>query len=67
MPSWGELAQILTAVAALCAFVQSYRNSVTITAVKHATNSMKDELVREVRESAHAAGVKEELDRTKKP
>jgi hypothetical protein len=65
MPSWGEIAQILTAAAALCAFVQSWRNSVTITAVKHATNSMKDELVAEVRKSAHAEGVKDEADRTK--
>lgn len=63
MPSFGEIAQLLTALSAVGALIVSILNRRTIknvgAAVEQvhvATNSMKDELVHEVRESAHAAG-----------
>lgn len=52
----GEFSQLLTALAAFGAFVMSVWNSVRIKEVKHLTNSLKDELVAEVRVSERAAG-----------
>jgi hypothetical protein len=54
------LANLLTALAAIGAFVISVYNSVKIEIVHKATNSMKDELVKEVRKSEHAKGMKDE-------
>ena len=70
MPSYGELALIITAAATLLAAIGglavgigglfiSIRNSRSIEQVHKATNSMKDELVQEVRESALAQGLKQ--------
>ncbi len=70
--SYGEIAQLVTAAAAVGALVNSILNGrklkVAVSAieeVKHATNSMKDELVAEVRVSEHAKGVKYEQDKIK--
>jgi predicted anti-sigma-YlaC factor YlaD len=73
MPS-SESAQILLALATLFAAfgalvtsivsaVISLRNSRGIEEVRHATNSMKDELVAATAKSARQEGVKEESDR----
>lgn len=65
----GEVAQFLTALTAFGAFVSSLlnrkklrENSKTIEQVHLATNSMKDELIAEVRVAEHARGVKETKD-----
>lgn len=59
IPSWADLAQILTALAAVGAFILSWWNSRKIEEVRHATNSMKDELVAEVRDASLAKGLKQ--------
>lgn len=59
MPSYGELAQIITAAAALGAFLLSWRNSRKIEQVRHATNSLTDRLVESTDKEAHARGLKE--------
>ncbi len=61
-PTWGDLAQIITAFAAMGAFILSLRNGRKIEIVRHATNSIKDELVAEVRRASHAEGLKEGRD-----
>lgn len=55
----GDVAQIITSIAALTAAVSSWRNSRKIEQVHKATNSMKDELVREVRIASLAEGRKQ--------
>lgn len=60
MPSWGEIAQIITAIAAVGAFLNSWRNSRKIEIVHKATNSMKDELVAAVGTAEHARGMLDE-------
>ena len=68
-----ELALVITAASTLVAavgglavsvggLVVSIRNSRKIEEVRHATNSMKDELVEEVRVSSLAKGVKQGRD-----
>jgi len=70
MPTYGELALVITAVGTLIAalsglavgiggLVISIRNRRSIEQVHKATNSMKDELVAEVREAALAQGLKQ--------
>lgn len=63
MPSWGEFSQILTGLAAMGAFVLSWRNSRKIDDVKSATNGLTRQLVATTKTEAHAAGVKEEKER----
>jgi len=45
MPPLGEVSQLLTAIAALGALAVSIYNAIRIKEVKHATNSMHDEIV----------------------
>ncbi len=59
MPTWGEAAQIVTALSALTAVFMSWRNGRKIEVVRHATNSMKDALVLATGDAAHAAGLAE--------
>ncbi len=59
LPSAGEIAQIITAMAALGAVILSWRNSRKIDQVHVATNSMKDALVTATGNAAHAAGKEE--------
>ncbi len=56
--SMGEIAQLVTAFASLGALLLSWQNSWKIEEVHKATNSMKDELVKEVREASLAEGLK---------
>lgn len=62
--SWSDLAQLLTAFAALIAAGVSVWNAVKIEQVHIATNSMKDALVKSTGEQAYAKGVKDEKERT---
>ena len=62
MPTWSDVAQLITALAAVGAFVLSWHNSRKIEIVHRATNSMKDQLVAEVRKAEHAQGMKDEKD-----
>jgi hypothetical protein len=66
MPTYGEIAQILTAVAAIGALLNSLRNGRKLSAVVEkvdevhlATNSITDRLVETTKTEAHAAGLKE--------
>ncbi len=52
----GELSQLITAIAAIGAVIMSWRNGRKIEIVRHATNSMKDELVQVVRKASIAEG-----------
>jgi hypothetical protein len=63
--TWGDLAQILGAAASLVAAIGTFVNGRKIDVVHRATNSMKDELVREVRVSSHAEGLREGREETK--
>lgn len=55
--TWGDFGQLLTGLASVGAMVLSWLNRSDIREVKHATNSMKDELVKVTGESEHAKGV----------
>ncbi len=59
---WSDLANFLTALAAVIAAILSWRNSRKIKEVHDATNSMKDELVAEVRLNEFARGKKATAD-----
>lgn len=59
MPTYGEVAQVVTALAAFGAFLLSWWNSRKIEQVHLATNSMKDALVSATGTAAHAAGREE--------
>ena len=59
MPTWGEVAQLITAFAVALTAWSSMRNGRKIEEVHKATNSMKDELVAATRSESHAAGVAE--------
>jgi hypothetical protein len=66
----GDVAQIITALAAFGAFLNSLRNArsikevaIHVVKVEAATNGMKSELVNEVRSASFAAGEKSEKDR----
>lgn len=69
MPSWTELALLLgvgvNAIAVVGGLFVSIRNSRGIEGIRKATDGMKDELVAEVRSSAHAKGVKQEQDKNR--
>ncbi len=76
MPSWGEIAQIITALSAVSACLLSWRNSrkiekvdVKVEQVHLATNSLQDKLVAATATASKAEGVEqgraEERDRTK--
>jgi len=71
--SWSEVSQLITALAAVGGLIVSFLNRRKIEIVhshvekvERATNGMKAELVKEVREASFAKGVKEEKDREKK-
>ena len=59
MPSWSELAQLLTAIGVIATAWQSWHNGRKIELIRHATNSMKDALVAATGKAAHAEGVAE--------
>jgi len=70
-----ELTQLITAISsvatptlAVVGYLELHRNNERLTTkiddVHDLTNHMKDELVREVRQSSHAEGVKDEKERT---
>jgi len=61
----GEIAQIMTAAAAIGSCVLSWRNSRKIEEVHKSTNSMKDELVAVTAKSSKAEGKKEAEDEAK--
>lgn len=56
--SIGEVAQLLTAIAAVGSCIASLRNSRKIEAVRHATNSLVDRLVDKTASASDAAGFK---------
>jgi hypothetical protein len=58
MPTWGEVAQLITAIVLALNFYQSYRNGKKIEQVHLATNSMKDALVESTSKESYARGVK---------
>ena len=62
MPSVGELAQLLTAAAAVGAMALGWWNARKIEQVRHATHSLTDRLEQTPRTEAHAAGRKEERE-----
>lgn len=55
-PTYGELAQLVTAVAAIGAWVSSLLNRRKIKDVHNLTNSRMTELLGEVKVSSHAEG-----------
>lgn len=59
MPNLGDTAQLITALAALGAFILSLYNNRKIEQIHVATNSMKDALVAATGDAAHAAGKEE--------
>ncbi len=63
--TWGEVAQLATAAAAIGSLIASLRNAGKIEVVRHATNSMKDELVALTAKSAKAEGVLEGTEKEK--
>ena len=64
IPTISEWTQIGTLALLALAYMQSRKNGKTINEVKHQTNSMKDELVAEVKAASHAEGVKEQKEKT---
>lgn len=67
IPTWGELAQLGTLIVTVITLYRSFMNSraikentKSIEIVHKATNSMKDELVAEVRRSEHAQGMQDQ-------
>jgi hypothetical protein len=54
----GEVAQLLTAIAAVGSCIASLRNSRKIEAVRHATNSLVDRLVVKTAAASDAEGFK---------
>lgn len=56
MPSWGEVAQILTSLAAVGAFLLSWNNSHKIKEVHAATNGMAKRLEDAVRAGGELTG-----------
>jgi hypothetical protein len=63
--SFAEIAQLITALAALGAVIMSARNGRKIQEVHLSINSRMDELLRSARASARAAGIDEERNRDK--
>lgn len=63
LPTFGEAAQIVTAAAALGAWVISLRNGKRIHEIHLSINSRMDELLKITGEERHAAGVQEERSR----
>lgn len=61
----GEFGQILIGLAATSSAALSWRNSLKIEQVHKATNSMKDELVSEVRKASLAEGLQQGRDEAK--
>ncbi len=68
--TWGEAAQVITAASAFgafllsaAAFVVGLWNGRKIEVVRHATNSMKDEIVTITAKASKAEGVLEEKER----
>jgi len=59
MPSYSDIAQILTALAAVGGLIISWSNSRKIEEVHKATNSMKDELVAVTKSDAFQTGITE--------
>lgn len=62
MPTWGEAAQMVTAVVLVLTFLQSRRNGQKIAQVHEATNGMKDALVAATEKESYARGVKAGAD-----
>lgn len=62
--TWGDFAQVVTAAGILITAVGTFRNGRGIKDVVKHTNSMKDELVKEVRVASFAAGEKAEKDKS---
>lgn len=60
-----EIAQIITALAAVGAVAMSYRNSRKIESVHVSINSRMDQLLLATNASAKAEGIKEERERGK--
>jgi hypothetical protein len=67
MPSWGDVAQMITALAAVGALLMSWHNSRKIKEVHAATNGMSHELNALTAKASKAEGVKEEKERQTKP
>jgi uncharacterized protein YrrD len=67
MPSYAEIALLLgvaiNGIAVIGGLFISLRNGRNLVDLKKSTDGMKDELVAEVRQSAHAKGVKQEQDK----
>lgn len=57
------LAAIPPTITAIAGLIVSLRNSLKIEEVRHATNSMKDELVRTTADAEFAKGVKSEAQK----
>lgn len=62
----GLVFSIATLVAAIGALAVAGVCIVKINKIYHATNSMKDQLIAEVRKAEHAKGLKEGLEKLKK-
>lgn len=63
MPALAEIAQILTALAAVGAVISSWRNSRKIEAVHISINSRMDQLLESTGAAMKAQGIQEERDR----
>lgn len=59
MNNWGEFAQVVTAVAALAAFISSWLNRRQIQQIHISINSRMDQLLVVTGAEQHAAGVLE--------
>ena len=63
--TFGDVVQTIIAVVMIVSLFIQIRNSIKIEEVHHATNSMKDELVKVTGDAAFAKGVKQEQDKAK--
>jgi hypothetical protein len=61
--SISEVTQVIIACVSVITLILTVSNSWEIKLVHRTTNSMKDELVKEVRSAAFAAGQKDQLDK----
>jgi len=64
MPTWGEAAQLITALAAVGALLMSWRTNRKVEIVHKATNSLTERLVETTKIAAHAEGMKDQKDST---
>lgn len=58
-----NIVELIQSICAIVTLIILIWNTFSIREVRHQTNSMKDELVAEVRKSAHAKGMKDQVEK----